>query len=263
MECTVLASGSSGNCMYVRSGESALIIDAGLSKREIGARLAASGKDPGIIDGILLTHEHTDHVRGAEALARGLNLPLIGTGGTMTAFRSTRQTVKKPVPHTLCRYDTPFTIGEFCVTPFSVSHDAVEPCGYSIRCGDLCLSIMTDTGVITSSMMDYLAVSDGIVLESNHCPEMLKNGPYPEYLKRRIRGKTGHLSNTMAAECIHDLKGSIGTVILSHLSEINNTPQRAFARSQDALGLDMSYVDLHVAAPEITCSCLSKTIKIG
>ncbi|MDO8842450.1 MBL fold metallo-hydrolase [Methanocalculus sp.] len=263
MECTVLASGSSGNCMYIRSGESALILDAGLSKKEIITRLSASGKDPGIVDAILLTHEHTDHVRGAEALARELNLPLTGTGGTLTAFRSTRQAIKKQAPQNPCRYNTSFTAGEFVVTPFAVSHDAVEPCGYSIRCGDLCLSIMTDTGIVTPHMMEYLSASDGIVLESNHCPEMLAHGPYPEYLKRRIRGKTGHLSNTMAADCIRDLKGSIGTVILSHLSEINNTPKRAFASSQEALGLDMSYIDLRVAAPGIGCSCLSKTIKIG
>ena len=262
MECTVLASGSTGNCIYVRNGESALIIDAGLSKREILTRLTACGRDPAVVDAILLTHEHTDHVKGAEALARTLNLPLIGTGGTLTAFRSSRQTIKKPASHILCRYNTPFNAGEFVVTPFAVSHDAVEPCGYSIQSGDQRLSIMTDTGVVTTHMMEYLVSSDGIILESNHCPEMLAKGPYPEYLKRRIRGKNGHLSNTMAADCIRNLKGSVGTVILSHLSEINNTPNLAFASSQDALGLDMSYIDLHVAAPEINCSCLSKPIKI-
>ncbi|MCP1662179.1 MAG: MBL fold metallo-hydrolase [Methanocalculus sp. MSAO_Arc1] len=262
MECTVLASGSSGNCIYVNSGGSALLIDAGLSKKEILARLACAGLDHESVDAILLTHEHTDHVRGAEALARSLNLPLTGTGGTLTAFRSTRQSIKKPAEARACRYNTPFTAGEFEVTPFAVSHDAAEPCGYSIRSGETILAIMTDTGIVTPQMMHYLEAADGIVLESNHCPDMLKTGPYPDYLKRRIRGKSGHLSNTLAAECIRSLKGSVSTIILSHLSEINNTPTRAFAESQDALGLDMSYINLRVASPDIGCSCLQKTIRV-
>ncbi|MBR1368556.1 beta-lactamase [Methanocalculus chunghsingensis] len=262
MECTVLASGSTGNCIYISNGRSALIIDAGLSKKEMLARIEASGGDPGLVDAILLTHEHTDHVRGADALARSLGLPLIGTGGTLTAFRSTRQAIKKPPEQTCCKKGVTFTTGDFEVTPFAVSHDAAEPCGYAVKSDGLLLSIMTDTGIITTEMMEILARSDGIVLESNHCPDMLSTGPYPEYLKRRIRSRTGHLSNTMAAECLRDLHGSLHTVILSHLSEVNNTPARAFASSQEALGLDMSYIDLYVASPDIDCSCLSQTIKI-
>jgi Metal-dependent hydrolases of the beta-lactamase superfamily I len=262
MECTVLASGSSGNCIYVSNGTSALIIDAGIAKRDIITRITESGGDPAIVEGILLTHEHTDHVRSANALARALSLPLIATGGTLAAFSSTRQQIKKPPPHIACRYNTPLTVGAFEVTPFAVSHDATEPCGYSIRSDDLKLSIMTDTGTVTPRMMELLAESDGIVLESNHCPKMLEEGPYPEYLKRRIRGKKGHLSNTMAAECLRELHGSVSTVILSHLSEVNNSPPVAFASSQEALGLDMTYTDLRVASPGIDCSCLSRPIRI-
>ncbi|MCQ1538226.1 MBL fold metallo-hydrolase [Methanocalculus taiwanensis] len=262
MECTVLASGSSGNCIYVSNGTSALIIDAGIAKRDIITGITESGGDPSIVEGIMLTHEHTDHVRSANALARALNLPLIATGGTLQAFSSTRQQIKNPPCHIACRYNTTLRVGAFEVTPFAVSHDAIEPCGYSIADGDLKLSIMTDTGIVTPRMMELLSQSDGIVLESNHCPKMLDEGPYPEYLKRRIRGKKGHLSNKMAAECLTELHGSAHTVILSHLSEVNNSPYRAFASSQEALGLDMAYTDLRVASAGIDCSCISRAIRI-
>jgi phosphoribosyl 1,2-cyclic phosphodiesterase len=128
-------------------------------------------------------------------------------------------------------------IGDFTVEPFATSHDAAEPCGFVIAEGDVRLGYCTDTGVMTPKMHDLLRTCDGIVLESNHCPEMLANGPYPESLKRRIRSNRGHLSNPAAAACLRDFGRDVPEVILAHLSEINNTPERAFGSARDGLGL--------------------------
>ena len=128
-------------------------------------------------------------------------------------------------------------IGDLVIEPFATSHDAKEPCGFIIREGDLRFGYCTDTGVITPHIHDLLRNCDGIVLESNHCPDMLKNGPYPESLKRRIRSKKGHLSNPDAAACLRDFGRDVPLVILAHLSETNNTAEKAMGTAREGLGL--------------------------
>jgi len=159
-----------------------------------------TGIDAGRVDALLVTHEHTDHIRGVDVLARKLEIPVYATEGTLADFLLFRRTSKKPFTHHTCRDHERFTIGDFEIEPFSTSHDAREPCGFVVSEGGIRVGYCTDTGIITPHMHDLLRNCDGIVLESNHCPDMLQNGPYPESLKRRIRSKRGHLSNPAAAE---------------------------------------------------------------
>ena len=244
MKLTILASGSKGNCTYLRGERGALLIDAGLSARETLRRLRAAGGDAGLIEGILVTHEHIDHIRGVDVLARRLDVPIYATGGTLEAFSGRcgeTTTVRR------CRYDEPFCLGDFSVEAFPTSHDAREPCGFRITEGDLRIGCCTDTGTVTASMFDRLASCDAVLLESNHCPEMLENGPYPAYLKSRIRSKRGHLSNPDAARCLQRLADHIHMAVLAHLSEINNTHEKALLSALEGLGFYSDQVGVTVA----------------
>ena len=233
----MLASGSKGNCCVIEGRTSTVLIDAGLSAKECLLRMERAGIDAGRIDALLVTHEHTDHIRGVDVLARKLEIPVHATEGTLADFLQFRRTSEKPLASHTCRYHQRFSIGDLRIEPFSTSHDAKEPCGFIIQEDDLRLGYCTDTGVISSRMHDLLRHCDGIVLESNHCPDMLANGPYPESLKRRIRSKRGHLSNPDAAACLRDFGKDVPRVILAHLSEINNTPDKAIGSAREGLGL--------------------------
>ena len=237
MRCTILASGSKGNCVVIEGSTGTIMIDAGLSAKEILARMERAGIDAGRIDALLVTHEHGDHLRGVDVLARKLDLPVHATEGTLADFLHHRRTSAKPLVHHTCRYGEPFCIGDLKIEPFAISHDAAEPCGFIVREGDLRFGYCTDTGIITPQVHDLLRHCDGIVLESNHCPDMLANGPYPESLKRRIRSKRGHLSNPDAAACLRDFGKDVPQVILAHLSETNNTPDKAMVSARAGLGL--------------------------
>jgi phosphoribosyl 1,2-cyclic phosphodiesterase len=250
MRCTILASGSKGNCTYVAGSNGSLLIDAGLSAKETFVRMTKTGCDPDRVAAILVTHEHGDHIRGLDVLARKLSCPVYGTQGTLAEFLSHRRTSDRPLQIQACQYDTAFSAGEFRVLPFATSHDAAEPCGFVLQENGSKIGYCTDTGIVTSHMLDLLRHCDGVVLESNHCPEMLANGPYPESLKRRIRSNRGHLSNPAAARVLQTLGKDVTQVVLSHLSEINNTPERARASARDGMGLFFEEKTLIVASQE-------------
>jgi phosphoribosyl 1,2-cyclic phosphodiesterase len=233
----MLASGSKGNCVVIEGDNGSLLIDAGLSAKECLLRMERAGIDAGRIDALLVTHEHTDHIRGVDVLARKLEIPVYATEGTLADFLNFRRTSAKPLAHHSCRDHEQFAIGDFEIVPFSTSHDAKEPCGFIITEGGIRMGYCTDTGFITPHMQDLLRHCDGIVLESNHCPDMLQNGPYPESLKRRIRSKRGHLSNPAAAACLRDFGRDVPLVMLAHLSETNNTPEKAMGSAREGLGL--------------------------
>jgi phosphoribosyl 1,2-cyclic phosphodiesterase len=237
MQCTILASGSGGNCLFIEGEDGALLVDAGLSAREILRRIEAAGKRADEVRAILVTHEHGDHVSGVDVLSRKLHVPVLATEGTLRDFLSHRCASPGRVSTRTCRYGEPSAIGDFTALPFATSHDAAEPCGFAIRENGVAIGICTDTGVMTGSMIQALTRCDSIVLESNHCPVMLKEGPYPESLKRRIRSERGHLSNDAAAECLRTIGRDMHHIVLCHLSEINNTPQRAMAGARSGLGL--------------------------
>jgi phosphoribosyl 1,2-cyclic phosphodiesterase len=205
MRCTILASGSKGNCVYLEGASGALLIDAGLSTKEILQRMKGASLDEGQVDAVLVTHEHVDHIRGLDVLARRLDIPVYATEGTLRDFLSCRRTSDKPIDTHVCQYRELFGIGDFSIEPFETSHDANQPCGFIIRENDLTFGYCTDTGIVTPHMLGLMSRCDALVLESNHCPDMLQNGPYPESLKRRIRSRRGHLSNVAAAKCLREL----------------------------------------------------------
>ncbi|HOV68331.1 MAG TPA: MBL fold metallo-hydrolase, partial [Methanoregulaceae archaeon] len=215
MRVTALSSGSRGNSVLVEGASGSLLVDAGLSARDLLQRIAATGADPGAIQAVLVTHEHTDHVRGLDALAKRLDLPVYGTPGTLAEFLLHRKSTRRPVDTCPVRGDAQFTIGEFSIEPLPLSHDAREPCGYLIEAGGVRLGYCTDTGVVPGGVRERLACCDALVLEANHCPRMLEEGPYPAMLKRRIRSRRGHLSNEQTAELLRSFSGDLAAVMLA------------------------------------------------
>lgn len=230
-----LGSGSKGNSYYIENDREALLIDAGLSAKQIKSRLKSAGFSTDRITSVFLTHEHTDHIRGVEVFAGGNDIKVYGTGGTLFHLNSKRKTGKELLLQQV-RPGQSILTDEFEITPFRVSHDAKEPCGYIIKCSDLRLCCCTDTGIITEKMEEYIRKCDMIILESNHCPEMLEKGPYPYYLKKRIRDEKGHLSNEDAGKLLRSIRKELHFVLLAHLSKENNTQEKAFGTAMESLG---------------------------
>ena len=247
MQCTILASGSKGNCMVVEGAGGSLLVDAGLSAKETLFRFNRAGKNPDEIRAILVTHEHGDHIAGVDVLSRKLHVPVYATGGTLHDFLLNRRTSDHPIDTRTCQYNSEFCVGDFVIEPFATFHDANEPCGFCIRDDDIRVGCCTDPGIVNAKMLSLLQRCDGIVLESNHCPVMLKNGPYPESLKRRIRSARGHLSNDAAAECLRTLGRDVHAIILGHISEVNNTPEKVRLSARDGLGLLFDETSLTIA----------------
>jgi phosphoribosyl 1,2-cyclic phosphodiesterase len=246
----VLASGSRGNAIYISDGLTAILVDAGLSAREIDRRLRIRGLDAACLSAILVTHEHTDHVRGLERLVRRHRLPVYLTGGTHRAAGALQ---KLPELYTFT-CGSEFRINSLSVRPFSIPHDARDPAGFAIGANGSRIGIATDLGQVTSLVRDHLRDCQMLVLEANHDPDMLITGPYPWFLKQRIRSRTGHLSNhessRLLAEVMHT---ELKHVILAHLSETNNTPAKASAEALRVLA--GTRTSLTVAA-QSTCSPL-------
>lgn len=188
MKVTVLASGSKGNCIYIEGDDGALLVDAGISSRRIRSSVVDCGGDISCVEGLCITHEHSDHIRGVDVFSRQCPMTVFGTGGTLAGVK---ETLKSPGSASLSRIipGEAFDTGTFSVTPFSTSHDAADPTGFCISDGEVTIGVCTDTGMVTTAMMEYLSRCDALVLESNHCPVMLENGPYPVFLKRRIADK--------------------------------------------------------------------------
>lgn len=230
-----LGSGSRGNSYYIENGGEALLIDAGLSARQIKYRLNSAGFSTERIKSLLLTHEHIDHIRGVEVFAGDREINVFGTGGTLDQLNTKRKTGRDLLLRQVHAGQS-FLTDEFKITPFAVSHDAKEPCGYMVKTSDLRLCCCTDTGIITNSMEEYIRRCDMIILESNHCPEMLEKGPYPYYLKKRIRDVRGHLSNEDAGKLLKKIRKDLHFVLLAHLSKENNTQEKAFGIAMEGLG---------------------------
>ncbi|MEW6263702.1 MAG: MBL fold metallo-hydrolase [Thermodesulfobacteriota bacterium] len=221
-----LASGSKGNALWVETGDGAVLVDAGLAGRELMRRLDAAGLNPGALQAILISHEHRDHVSGAGVLARRLRLPIY-------LNQATRRRAAFLLDHVETRdfrTGEPFRLAGLAIQPFSVSHDAADPSGFIFERQGVKLGLATDLGVSTSLVRERLAGCRGLILEANHDPQMLMNGPYPWEIKMRVKSRHGHLSNQDAAELLAQVAhAGLAHVVLAHLSEVNNRPELALA----------------------------------
>jgi phosphoribosyl 1,2-cyclic phosphodiesterase len=306
---TVLASGSKGNSTLIASNTTRILVDAGLSCREIMRRMVLAGEDPEQLDAILITHEHLDHVAGLSVLARRLKIPVFFTEPThrawvrmltprktmsyakwvekMQAEREARATLQSPA-HVLAsvaassngndehadsdescdcgtnkgsdetakkadpaflpeveyfRAGQRFSIGDIDINPFTIPHDAADPCGFVFhqRHSSVRMAVATDLGYIPPNVKLALRSVDVLLLESNHDLEMLKDGPYPWSVKQRVLSRVGHLSNDACAEfLLRDYDGGAHTIVLGHLSEQNNMPELARLAAEHAIGNRMT-----------------------
>jgi len=219
VEIAVLASGSSGNAVFVRSGESGVLVDAGISQLAIRRRLEAVGYPMEGISALLVTHEHSDHVGGIPVLLKRHPMPVWATAGTWS-----RLTVRSSGGGEL-RSGRVLRLGGLQVLPVATSHDASEPVAFILDDGSVRVGICTDTGVVTPLLEERLKACDLLFLEANHDADMLRHGPYPWHLKQRIASRHGHLANHQAQEALARLVSpALRGVIAMHLSETNNLP---------------------------------------
>jgi len=320
MRMTVLASGSKGNSTVVASARTTVLVDAGLSCRELLKRMAQAGEDPARLDAILITHEHQDHVAGLSVLARRLKIPVYFTepthrawvrmltprttmsyakwldhvqqekqaraaavaglaaaadlstelGDDLTRSRDHELGAELPLDPTLCdpdeaeaaaadaapaakpdptalpaveyfRSGANFSIGDIDISPFTIPHDAADPCGFVFAAEGMRMAVATDLGYMPPNVKAALKRIDVLLLESNHDLEMLKDGPYPWSVKQRVRSRVGHLSNHDTAEFLaRDYDGGAAWIVLGHLSEANNAPELALLSAEQAIGGRMS-----------------------
>ena len=230
----VLGSGSGGNSVVVESGPHRLLIDAGFSCRELVRRMKKLDFDPSTLGGLILTHEHVDHCRGADRIARKFGLPVHATRGTLSGARLREEAVRSAV---VLRSGEPCEVAGFRVEPFTLPHDASEPVGFLIEdpCGRR-VGLVADLGCRTGLAWGRLKDLDVLLIETNHDLDMLRNGPYPWSLKQRIAGRDGHLSNRDAADGLPELMTDrLRCVVLYHLSETNNLPALAAAAVGEVL----------------------------
>lgn len=222
----VLASGSSGNCTFIGTETTRILIDAGLSARKTAARLAEIGEKIEEIDAICVTHEHHDHIAGIRVLHKKHGIPVYANGGTMQGIRAAAKGVE--LAGLQFTTGSPFEIGDFCLEPFSISHDAYEPVGFVIRSGGRSIGLATDIGIVTNLLREKLRTCDVVVIEANHDEAMVHEAPRPWSLKQRILSNQGHLSNRASAGLIAEIGGEgLAHLFLAHLSADCNSPSHA------------------------------------
>jgi phosphoribosyl 1,2-cyclic phosphodiesterase len=233
LELCMLASGSKGNAIYVSGGSTSILIDAGLSGIEIERRLNSKGLYPEDLDAIIVSHEHTDHIQGVGVLSRRFNLPVYMSSKTEKASVSQLGNVRV-IKNFEC--GSPFMIKDLFIHPFSISHDAEDPSGFTINQNGTKVGIATDLGIATSMVKEHLKGCSLLILEANHDEDMLINGPYPWPIKQRIKSRAGHLSNEASKNLLKELQHDrLKYVILAHLSQTNNTPQKALCEVSRAI----------------------------
>lgn len=233
--CT-LASGSSGNCYYIGTDKTNILIDAGISGKRVSKSLEENvGINGNQLDGIFVTHEHNDHIQSLGVLARRFKTPLYASQGTWDGIAEKIGKVDRDLCHTLHTQGS-LEIGDLNLEWFPTSHDANEPIGFLLENENKRVGLATDSGMITRRMTNALADTDLLILEANHDENMLINGSYPAYLKKRILSSQGHLSNKGAGQALLDIIGiKTKSVILGHLSQENNLPDLALKTVKDIL----------------------------
>lgn len=244
-----LYSGSTGNSSLVQTNNTKILIDAGESAKKISEALASLNIEPTQIDGILITHEHSDHIKGLGTFSKKYNVPVYANIETWNAMSKQ----KEKLNNENIKYFTfdKFRIGDLSILPFSIPHDAANPCGFNIFYNDKKISVATDIGHMTKDIVNNLCNSSFILLEANYDPNILKCSSYPYSLKQRISGPNGHLSNDAAGETISYLaKHGLNTVMLGHLSKENNFPELAYKTVVEQLienNVNENYFHLSVA----------------
>jgi phosphoribosyl 1,2-cyclic phosphodiesterase len=273
MRMTVLASGSKGNSTLVASSRTRILVDAGLSCRELLKRMQMANEDPAALDALLITHEHQDHVQGVAVLARKLGIPVYFTQATHRAWMRwmmpqkrltyaawlalrqqppcVEEVEKTPAEKTEDPCSLPgveyfsagsgFSIGDIVITPFTIPHDAADPVGFVFEADGVRMAIATDLGYMPPNVKMAIRNCDVLMLESNHDLEMLRDGPYPWSVKQRVMSRVGHLSNEAASDFLEkNYDGNASYVVLAHLSESNNLPELARVTAERALRDRMS-----------------------
>lgn len=230
MRLCSIASGSSGNCIYAGSDATHLLVDVGISGKRIEEGLKGlelTGRD---IDGILITHEHSDHIGGLGVLSRKYEIPIYATKGTISAIiKNGGRNLPDPELFQEIEADRKIVIKDLTVNPMRISHDAADPVGYRILYGNRKIAVCTDLGVFNDYTVESLRGMDALLIEANHDVNMLQVGPYPYYLKQRILGDRGHLSNENSGRLLNRiLHDDLKAVVLGHLSKENNMPELAY-----------------------------------
>ena len=245
MRLCSIASGSSGNCIYVGSNSTHLLVDTGISKKRIEeglAELEVAGED---VNGILITHEHVDHIQGLGVLSRKYGIPIYATKGTIEGILSCKTVGEIPID-IFCEIDSEkvFEIGDLQIKPFAISHDAKQPTGFRIEKGNKAVAVATDLGCYDEDIVESLKDLNAIVLEANHDVHMVEVGVYPYPLKQRVLSERGHLSNEMAGRLLcRILHKELKHIVLGHLSKDNNFPELAYETVK--LEVTMSDIPFH------------------
>lgn len=250
MQIYPLFSGSSGNCTLVEHNNTRLLIDVGVTGKAVFSALSQCDIDPSAIDAILVTHEHSDHIKGVGIVSRKLDIPIYANASTWYEMQGK---IGEVAEKNIRVFDTncDFSLKDINILPFSIPHDTAEPVAFSFNAGNKKLTVATDIGHITSDIEGVMKGSDILLLESNHDVDMLKKGPYPAVLKKRILGLKGHLSNEVCGNTLVKLYLSgVKRVILGHLSNENNTEELAYTTvsqilAQSGIGSDYSLKIAH------------------
>ena len=216
-----IASGSNGNCYYLGNDTEAILIDAGISCREIEKRMERQALDITKVKALFISHEHTDHISGMKIFSSRYRVPVFITHATL------RHSYKRIEKHLIYHFKESenITIGGLTIIPFRKCHDAVDPHSFVVRCNGVNVGVFTDIGHACDAVTHYFSQCNAVFLESNYCNDMLWNGSYPVFLKKRISGNEGHLSNAQALQLFIEKKNNLSHLILSHLSKNNNSPE--------------------------------------
>lgn len=252
LRVSILGSGSNGNAAFVATSNVRVLVDAGFSFRQITKRLRAIGEDPGDLDAVLITHEHSDHCTGLQTLVKRTGKPIYLTARTASAIDWGELMSGEAPPPRLETFEAGarLEIGDLAVDTFTIPHDAVDPVGLAFRSNGSKAALVTDLGYMTASVKHHIRGADFLLLESNHDLEMLRVGPYPWFVKQRVASRVGHLSNQAACEFLSggEFDRAARILLLGHLSGNNNHPEMARRDAEQALaGAGAGRIKLAVA----------------
>ncbi len=240
MRFACLGSGSQGNSLVIEVAKTRLLLDCGFTLKEVIARLSRLGLQPDMVDGIIITHEHEDHIGGVERFARRFDVPVWLTHGTLRGAKKTFSTLPRI---NIIDSHQRFSIGDIDIQPYPVPHDAHEPTQFILGDGAFRLGVLTDTGCSTTHIETVLSRCHALVLECNHDAQLLASSNYPQSLKQRVGGRLGHLENTTSAKLLANLDCSLlQHLIVAHLSRINNTPKLAQSAISNAIKCELDWV---------------------